>query len=256
MPLFALDAVRNAPINHSVEILLEEMREQVAAFPFPQLAGSDTVEDALLVYDQSRPRFNVILSLLAGTAGKRGVDISTGFGFLPALLAAAGAEMCGTEIDTRAAAFAASRGISIKPYRIGDSPYFAPDKSFDFVVLGEVLEHLKHPPVWVVREVTRALRPGGRFILTTPNVSRLAHIEALAAGENFLEPFPESIAPGSDATDTIEHVREYSVREVVEAVEGAGLAIDQVLMTGWGQNGYNPLPNPYANEIMVVSATR
>jgi hypothetical protein len=35
MPLFALDAVRNAPIDQSVEILLEEMREQVAAFPFP-----------------------------------------------------------------------------------------------------------------------------------------------------------------------------------------------------------------------------
>jgi hypothetical protein len=52
------------------------------------------------VYEQARPRFNVILSLLSGPAGKRGVDISTGFGFLPALLAAAGAEISGTEIDT------------------------------------------------------------------------------------------------------------------------------------------------------------
>lgn len=256
MPLFALDAVRNAPINPSVEILLEEMRGQVAAFPFPDHAGCDTVEDALYVYDQARHRFNVILSLLSGTAGKRGVDISTGFGFLPALLAATGAETSGTEIDTRLAAFAASRGIRIIPYRIGDTPCFAPDQSLDFVVLAEVLEHLKQPPVLVIQEVTRALRPGGRFILTTPNVSRLAHIEALAAGENFLEPFPESIIPGSDPTDAVEHVREYSVREAVDAVEGAGLAIDQVLMTGWGQNGYNPLPSPYANEIMVVSATK
>ncbi len=256
MPLFALDAVRNAPVDHAIEILLEEMRGQVAAFPFPQRAGLDTVEDALQVYDQARPRFNVILSLLTGTAGKRGADISTGFGFLPALLAAVGAEISGTEIDTGLAAFAASRGIEIIRYRIGETPYFALDQSLDFVVLGEVLEHLKQPPVRVVQEVSRALRPGGKFILTTPNVSRLAHIEALAAGENFLEPFPESIAPGRDATDSIEHVREYSIREVVDAVEGAGLAIDHVLMTGWGQNGYNPLASPYANEIMVVSATK
>jgi len=256
MPLFALDTVRNAPIDCSAEILLEEMRGQVAAFSFPQHPGLATVEDALQVYDQARPRFNVILSLLTGTVGKRGADISTGFGFLAALLAGTGAEMCGTEIDTRIAAFAASRGIKIICYSIGEAPYFAPDQSLDFLVLGEVLEHLKQPPVRVVQEVTRALRPGGRFILTTPNVSRLAHIEALAAGENFLEPFPESIPPGSDATDSLEHVREYSVREVAEAVEGAGLAIEQVLMTGWGQNGYNPLPNSYANEIIVVCATK
>jgi len=256
VPLFALDAVRNARIDRSVEILLEEMRGQVATFAFPEHTGVEAVEDALYVYDQARPRFNVVLSLLTGTAGKYGADISTGLGFLSALLAKAGAEVFATEIDTGVAAFAASEGIQIIPYRIGTTPLFAPDQSLDFVVLGEVLEHLKQTPMGVVREVTKSLRPGGRFILTTPNVSRLAHIETLAAGENFLEPFPESSAIGSDATDSIEHVREYSVREVVEAVEGAGLVVDQVLMTGWGENGYNPLASPYANEIMVVSATK
>lgn len=44
------------------------------------------------------------------------------------------------------------------------------DESFDFVVLQEVIEHLENP-AHVVREFNRVLKPGGRWILTTPNSS-------------------------------------------------------------------------------------
>jgi hypothetical protein len=46
------------------------------------------------------------------------------------------------------------------------------------------------------------------------------------------------------------------VREIVDAVEAAGLEISEVLMTGWGEMGYHPLPNPYVGEIIVVKAIR
>jgi hypothetical protein len=107
-----------------------------------------------------------------------------------------------------------------------------------------------------LRELTGLLRLGGRLLLTTPNVARLAHLEALASGDNFLESFPENLPLSADATDYVEHVREYSVREVIEAVEAVELAVDRVLMTGWGEAGYRPLPNPYANEIIVVQASQ
>jgi 2-polyprenyl-3-methyl-5-hydroxy-6-metoxy-1,4-benzoquinol methylase len=108
----------------------------------------------------------------------------------------------------------------------------------------------------VLNELAALLRPQARLLLTTPNIARLAHLEALAAGENFLEPFPEDLPLSDDPTDHIEHVREYSVREVVEAVEAAGLEVTQVLMTGWGENGYDPLPNPFVNDIIVVEAVK
>lgn len=46
------------------------------------------------------------------------------------------------------------------------------DESFDIVLLVEVLEHIScHDDI--IRELSRILKPGGRLILTTPNVMRL-----------------------------------------------------------------------------------
>ena len=119
-----------------------------------------------------------------------------------------------------------------------------------------MLEHLNLSPVRTLTELAALLNDGGRLILTTPNIARLEHIELLAAGENFLEPFEEGFPADRPATEFIEHVREYSVREVVEAVEAAGLGVDEVVMTGWGDSGYAPRSNPYANQIIVVRATK
>lgn len=46
------------------------------------------------------------------------------------------------------------------------------DESFDFAVLQEVFEHLENP-AHVVREFNRILKPGGHWVLTTPNSSCL-----------------------------------------------------------------------------------
>ena len=256
MTLFPLDTVRNARIDRLLEPLLEEVRGEVARFRFPDGADLPTVQDVVEVFDMARPRLNVLLASLGGMEGRRGADVSTGFGFLPVLLARRGVHVVATERDTEVGAFARSHGIEVLRYHLGRTPPPLAPASLDFLVFAEVLEHLKLVPAAVIGEMASLLRPGGRFLLTTPNVARMAHVEALVSGENFLEPFPEEVAWGADATDALEHVREYSVREVVEAVEAASLAVDEVVMTGWGEAGYNPPANPFAAEIMVVRATR
>lgn len=254
VPLFQLDQVRNAQIDRQIEPILETVAEEIRAFPFNRESDAGDVEDVLDAYSMARPRLNVLTSLLKG---ERAVaDISTGVGFLPVVLARAGVDVVATERDPGISRFASEAGVEVRNWSIGADPAPLRPGSVDAVVFAEVLEHLKLPPIGVLRLLAGILRPGGRLLLTTPNVARLGHIEALAAGENFLEPFPEDLPLDRDATDYVEHVREYSVREVVDAVEAAGLGIERVLMTGWGASGYQPLPNPYSNEIIVVEARK
>lgn len=45
-------------------------------------------------------------------------------------------------------------------------------ESFDLVILSEVIEHLENfTPI--IREIGRVLRPGGHFVMSTPNMARL-----------------------------------------------------------------------------------
>jgi 2-polyprenyl-3-methyl-5-hydroxy-6-metoxy-1,4-benzoquinol methylase len=255
MTLFPLDAVRNAGIDRSLEPILEAVRDGLLAFPFEPGRDAGTAEEVVEAYDMARPRLNVLAALARG-GGTNILDVSTGIGFLPVVLRHLGLRVRATERDLSLARFAANQGIEILPYDIGRSLPPVPNESIDMLIFAEVLEHLKRPPVTTIGELVALLRPGGTLLLTTPNIARLAHLDALAAGENFLEPFSDDIPAGADPTDYVEHVREYSIREVVDAVENAGLAVEEVLMTGWGEGGYHPLANPYANEIIVLRAAR
>ncbi|MGI8967619.1 MAG: class I SAM-dependent methyltransferase [Chloroflexota bacterium] len=252
MSLFALDNVRNARINRRLEPLLEETRALVAAARIPTDVGSR--EEILEAYDQSRARFNLILNELVNDRGKSGVDVSTGLGFLPPLARRLGLDIVATERDPELALFAADQGIEVRPYTIGDEcPPFA-DSSVDFLIFSEVLEHLRCAPGPVLTDLAHLLRSGGMLILTTPNVARRSNIEALLAGENFLEAFPADLAASEDAVNHVEHVREYSIRETVDAVEMSGLCVDRVLITGWGEPRYYPPANPWLNDIIAVVA--
>jgi len=42
-----------------------------------------------------------------------------------------------------------------------------PDRSYDNIILGEIIEHLAHPQA-MLQEARRVLRPSGRLIITTP----------------------------------------------------------------------------------------
>jgi SAM-dependent methyltransferase len=255
MTIFPLDSVRNAVIDPRLEPLLESVRMDVAAFPLGDGAQFGDVSDILEAFDASRPRLSVLASMVSDLQGKRGADISTGLGFVAIVLRQLGLKIVATEHDPGMSLLAHSGG-EVLAFSIGISPPPIAAGSLDFLVFAEVLEHLNRSPVPVIAELASLLRDGGRLILTTPNVARLQHIELLAAGENFLEPFDEGFPADRPATDFIEHVREYSVREVVEAVEATGLAVDEVVMTGWGDRGYSPVSNPYANEIIVLRATK
>ena len=91
------------------------------------------------------------------------------------------------------------------------------DESFDFVLSFQVIEHIEDDAAFV-REIARVLRPGGRFIVTTPNA-------------------PMSL------TRNPWHVREYRIdelRQLLEnsfsTVEACGVFGDEKVKTYYDRN--------------------
>lgn len=84
---------------------------------------------------------------------------------------AGGNEIVGVDADREALAEAQKLGIETRWADLDDALPFE-GGTFDVVVAGELLEHLRDPRR-VVSEVLRVLRPGGTFVGSVPNAYRL-----------------------------------------------------------------------------------
>jgi SAM-dependent methyltransferase len=99
------------------------------------------------------------------------LDIACGSGYGSRMLLDAGAKsVTGVDIAADAVQYASEHfGAPGVSYLVGSAESLSlPDSSFDVVVSFETIEHLKHPDLFV-DEVRRVLRPGGKFICSTPD---------------------------------------------------------------------------------------
>jgi SAM-dependent methyltransferase len=98
-------------------------------------------------------------------------DIGCGRGTLIEALRAKAPEASytGLDVSEESATIAASKGIKVVKHDLAE-PLPFDDGSFDVVVFGEVIEHLFDPDS-ALDEIHRVLKPGGRLIVTTPNLA-------------------------------------------------------------------------------------
>jgi SAM-dependent methyltransferase len=82
-----------------------------------------------------------------------------------------GNELLGLDVDREALAEAEKLGIETRWADV-EQPLGLDDASFDVVVAGELLEHVRDPEA-LVAEVRRVLKPGGRFVGSVPNSYRV-----------------------------------------------------------------------------------
>ena len=94
-------------------------------------------------------------------------------------------------------------------------PFSFADGEMDVVVFGEVLEHMTNDPMHALREIARVLKPGGRLVLTTPNVARIENVVALLDGRNIYDPYSGYGPYGR-------HNREYTRNEIHQLLTYCG----------------------------------
>jgi len=109
---------------------------------------------------------------LVGEGPRRILDVGCGDGRFLEILRASGApewRLEGVEIDARAAAACEAKGFRA---RVGRVEELRDEEGFDAVVMLQLIEHVEDP-VAICRRVFELLRPGGHFIVETPNLDGL-----------------------------------------------------------------------------------
>jgi SAM-dependent methyltransferase len=109
--------------------------------------------------------------------------------------------------------------LSFFHFNIERDAFPFPDQHFDVVLFCEIIEHLQNDPVGVLREIKRVLKPDGRLILTTPNVSRLENVARLIAGANIYDPYSGYGPYGR-------HNREYNRHELSLLLDYCGFDVE------------------------------
>jgi SAM-dependent methyltransferase len=151
----------------------------------------------------------LLLSLfLSGEPGRRVLNAGAGAGSFSRRLADRGFEVTSADASPAAVAVLAdSVPGDVVQADVTSLPF--PDRSFDAVVLGEVLEHVEDD-VGALREAARVLRPNGLLALSVP------------ANPNRFGPSDEWAG----------HVRRYSRDALLEACTAAGFNV--LCCSAWG----------------------
>ena len=105
-----------------------------------------------------------------GGPGRRVLDLGCRDGALTSAYTE-GNDVVGVDAHREALAEAAKLGIETRWADL-DEPLPFDESSFDVVVAGELLEHLRDPRL-LVSEARRVLRPGGTLVASVPNAYRL-----------------------------------------------------------------------------------
>jgi len=130
-------------------------------------------------------------------------------------------------------------------------PY--PANHFELVLACEVIEHMLFDPMHLLLEARRVLEEGGRILITTPNIASLTSVARVLHGHDNPQIHSKYKIPVAGSSQVAQHMREYTLAELGEAVRDAGFEIEklftepiaeysfyQPLLLFLEENGYNP----------------
>src|SRR5215210_751186 len=106
--------------------------------------------------------------------GKKVLDTGCGLGYGPEYMSAYATEVVGIDYDKEVIeedriTYADKKNISFVQGAIPPLPF--PDNSFDVVTSFQFIEHI-HQRQEFTKECLRVVKPGGKVLITTPNIKR------------------------------------------------------------------------------------
>lgn len=122
-----------------------------------------------------------LLELTLAGSPRDVLDVGCSSGYLAARIAAAGARVVGVELNPDAAEAARTYCAEVLVGNVETMELPLEPASFDAVVCGDLVEHLRDPGAALAR-LRPLLRPGGRLVLSTPNVANWSMRLSLLAG--------------------------------------------------------------------------
>lgn len=169
---------------------------------------------------------------LADTAekilGSKGSMLELGCGRGELLIGAAnrGWSVCGVEMTEEFASIATAKNIEIEYSSIGKCQ--ALHGTYDVIVLAAILEHL-YEPLETLKQVRKALRPGGLVFIDVPNERSLAmkfgNLYMRARGKDWTINLSPTFSPF--------HVAGYSPSSLRYALEESGFEVHSLDIVKW-----------------------
>jgi SAM-dependent methyltransferase len=141
-----------SPSGSSPERASHQVREIAESF------GADAGR-----YNRARPSYPapLIETIIAGSPGRRVLDVGCGTGIVARAFQSAGCSVLGVEPDPRMAEVARAGGLEVEVTKFED--WDPAGRPFDAVVAGQAWHWVD--PVAGAAQAARALRPGGRLAL-------------------------------------------------------------------------------------------
>lgn len=121
--------------------------------------------------EENKPNYllEAVKNVFVSLPGGKVLDLGCGDGDYSERLKDLGFEVVASDMDSER--FKYHKSIKFVKSNISE-PLPFPDESFDYVLFLEVLEHLYNPD-FVIKQISRLIKPGGLLLISTPNILNL-----------------------------------------------------------------------------------
>ncbi len=215
-------------------------------------------------WPENEPRVRRIaqLCLKGAPPGRQVLELGCANGYIAALFHWLGFEVEAADAypDVRRTELFQTLGIDYHEMNLNEvSPLRKlSSMSFDMVLLGEVFEHILNQPKGLLEEIFRVLRPGGTFILTTPNPSTVINAFRLLQDRYVLWGTPEFLRVAKIDGDKIIdrgdiHYREYPARIIRDLLAEVGFEIGEIEYIRYGNAPTHSFPKRLIKGLLLVS---